>query len=204
VGYRRCVRQDNCQSVKKELNCLTSNNIITLYHGTTHDFTEIDVRKGKPFKDFGQGFYATQSRESAVNMALRNRDIDLRRLNRRGLVREVTPWVYTFELDNSKLESLNVKRFNETDKEWVRFVILNRTNETPQHEYDVVIGATANDVTSRTAQLYMAGEYGDIDSDEAIKFFLRRIQPERLPRQFFFGTQRAANLLVLKERCVLQ
>jgi hypothetical protein len=24
---------------------------------TTHDFTEIDVQKGKPFKDFGQGFY---------------------------------------------------------------------------------------------------------------------------------------------------
>jgi hypothetical protein len=28
-------------------------NIITLYHGTTHDFTEIDVTRGKPFKDFG-------------------------------------------------------------------------------------------------------------------------------------------------------
>ena len=58
---------------------------IVLYHGTTYDFTEIDVRRGKPFKDFGQGFYATQNRESAVNMALRNRDIEVRRLKRRGI-----------------------------------------------------------------------------------------------------------------------
>jgi hypothetical protein len=183
---------------------LTADNIVTLYHGTTHDFTEIDVSHGKPFKDFGQGFYTTQSRESAVNMALRNCDIELRRLNRRGIARKVTPWLYTFELDNRKLESFNVKRFDGADKEWVRFVVLNRTSENSQHDYDVVIGATANDVTSRAAQLYMAGEYGDVDSDEAIEFFLRRIQSERLPRQFFFGTRRAADLLVFKERCVVQ
>ncbi|MDR1922058.1 MAG: DUF3990 domain-containing protein [Candidatus Adiutrix sp.] len=183
---------------------MAANNIITLYHGTTHDFTEIDVSRGKPFKDFGQGFYATQSRESAVNMALRNRNIELRRLKRRGISREVTPWLFTFELDESKLEALNVKRFDGADKEWVRFIVLNRTNEMPQHEYDVVIGATANDVASRTAQLYMAGEYGDVDSDEAVEFFLRRMQPERLPRQFFFRTRRAANLLVSKGRRVVK
>jgi hypothetical protein len=129
----------NSVPVRTELKHLTTNSVITLYHGTTHDFTEINVSRGKPFKDFG-----------------------------------------------------------------VRFVVLNRTNETPQHDYDVVIGATANDVTSRTAQLYMAGEYGDVDSDEAVEFFLRRIQPERLPVQFLFGTQRAANLLVLKGKQALQ
>ncbi|MCL1819714.1 MAG: DUF3990 domain-containing protein [Oscillospiraceae bacterium] len=26
---------------------------IILYHGTTYDFTDVDVRRGKPFKDFG-------------------------------------------------------------------------------------------------------------------------------------------------------
>jgi hypothetical protein len=181
-----------------------NNSLLVLYHGTTHDFTEIDVSRGKPFKDFGQGFYTTQNRESAVNMALRNRDIELRRLKRRGINREVTPRLYTYELDESKLESLNVKRFDGTDKEWVRFVVLNRTNETPRHNFDVVIGATANDATARTSQLYLAGEYGDVDSDEAIDFFLSRIQAERLPRQFYFGTQRAANLLSLTGRCVIQ
>ncbi|GHU41785.1 hypothetical protein FACS1894111_04630 [Clostridia bacterium] len=175
-----------------------------LYHGTTHDFTTIDVTRGKPFKDFGKGFYATEVYEHARNLALRNRDIELRRLARRSISRKVIPWLYTFELDEIKLNNLNVKRFDDANKEWVQFIVLNRTNETPQHDYDVVIGATANDVTSRTAQLYMAGEFGEIDSDEAINFFLRRIHPEHLPCQFFFGTQRAANLLVFKERSVLQ
>jgi len=182
---------------------LLDNNIITLYHGTTHDFAEIEVERGKPFKDFGAGFYATQSHDHAVNMALRNRVLELRRLKRRGITREVTPWLYTFEFDENELKPLNVKRFDNADKDWVRFIVLNRTNETPQHSYDVVIGATANDVTSRTAQLYMAGEYGEVGSDKAIDFFLSRIQPERLPHQFFFGSQRAADLLVFKGRRVI-
>jgi hypothetical protein len=160
--------------------------------------------RGKPFKDFGRGFYATEVYGHARNLALRNRDIELRRLKRRGITCEVTPWLYTFEFDESKLESLNVKRFDSANKDWVQFIVLNRTNEAPQHGYDVVIGATANDVTSRTAQLYMAGEYGDVGSDEAIEFFLSRIQPEHLPHQFFFGTERAANLLTLIGRCEVQ
>jgi hypothetical protein len=181
-----------------------SENMITLYHGSSYDFAVIDVTRGKPFKDFGQGFYATQNRESAVNMALCNRDIELRRLKRRGITRDVTPWLYVFELDESRLESFNVKRFDAADKDWVRFVVLNRTNEMSQHSYDIVIGAMADDVTSRTAQLYMAGEYGDVDSEEAIDFFLRRIHPERLPRQFYFGSRRAADLLVPKGRWMIQ
>jgi hypothetical protein len=135
------------------LNDLVTSNIIALYHGTTHDFNEIDLSRGKPFKDFGQGFYATQSYGSAVNMALRNCDIELRRAKRRGISYEGMPWLYKFELDESKLEALNVKRFDAPDKEWVRFIVLNRTNEMPKHKFDVVIGPTANDVTSRTAQL---------------------------------------------------
>ena len=124
-----------------------SDTLLTLYHGTTYDFTEIDVRRGKPFKDFGQGFYTTQSRESATCMALRNRDIELRRLKRRGIDGKVTPWLYIYKLGESKLKSLDVKQFESADKEWVRFIVQNRTNETPQHNFDIVIGPTANDAT---------------------------------------------------------
>jgi len=177
---------------------------IILYHGTIYDFATIDVRKGKPFKDFGQGFYATQSHESAINMSLRNRDIELRRLNRRGDMREVISWLYSYELDESKLSSLNVKIFERADKDWVRFVVLNRTNEQRQHLYDVVIGPTANDATMRTSQLYMAGEFGDVDSNEAIEFFLSRIRVDLLPKQFYFGTQRAADSLTFIGRRLIQ
>ena len=55
--------------------------IITLYHGTVYDFDEINLSRGKPFKDFGRGFYTTQIREHAVSMAVRNREILLPRLH---------------------------------------------------------------------------------------------------------------------------
>ncbi len=32
-----------------------------LYHGTNLDFAEIDLKKSKPNKDFGQGFYLSPS-----------------------------------------------------------------------------------------------------------------------------------------------
>ena len=40
-----------------------------LYHGTNADFGEIDLRKSKPNKDFGQGFYL--SREYANPQKIR-------------------------------------------------------------------------------------------------------------------------------------
>ena len=178
--------------------------IITLYHGTTHDFSEIDVRRGKPFKDFGQGFYATQSRESAVNMALRNRDIELRRLKRRGVAREVTPWLYTLELDKSKLDTLNMKRFGGADREWVLFVTDNRTHNPHAHTYDIVIGPTANDQTNPTIQTYLNEGYGEVGSDRAIEILIEFLEPFNLPYQYFFGSNRAVNLLTLTGRCAVE
>ena len=177
---------------------------IILYHGTTYDFTAIDVGRGKPFKDFGQGFYATQSHESAINMAIRNRDIELRRLKRRGITREITTWLYTYELDESKLESLNVKRFGRADKEWVLFVTNNRTHNPHRHSYDIVIGPTANDQTNPTIQTYLNEGYGEVGSDRAIEILIEFLEPYNFPRQFFFGTQRATDLLAFKERCVVK
>jgi hypothetical protein len=118
--------------------------------------------------------------------------------------KEPTPWVYIYELNTNLLLSLKVKQFATADKEWVRFVVLNRTHELPQHDYDVVIGPTANDKTLATAQAYLAGDYGTIDSDEAIELFLKRIEPYSLPQQIFFGTRRAAELLRFMRRSVVK
>ena len=40
-----------------------------LYHGTNQDFSEIDLRKSKPNKDFGQGFYLSREYAQAMGMA---------------------------------------------------------------------------------------------------------------------------------------
>ena len=42
-----------------------------LYHGTNTDFSEIDLAKSFPLKDFGKGFYLTTIREQAERMAKR-------------------------------------------------------------------------------------------------------------------------------------
>ena len=40
-----------------------------LYHGTNLDFADIDLRKSKPNKDFGQGFYLSREYTQAMDMA---------------------------------------------------------------------------------------------------------------------------------------
>ena len=42
-----------------------------VYHGTTSLFDQIDVSKGKPYKDFGKGFYVTKSKPHVAKLALR-------------------------------------------------------------------------------------------------------------------------------------
>ena len=40
-----------------------------LYHGTNVDFSEVDLKKSKPNKDFGQGFYLSREYAQAMDMA---------------------------------------------------------------------------------------------------------------------------------------
>ena len=47
---------------------------MTLYHGTNTDFSEIDLAKSFPLKDFGQGFYLATIREQAERMAKRKHE----------------------------------------------------------------------------------------------------------------------------------
>ena len=113
---------------------------------------------------------------------------------------KLSAWMYTYEFDLNALEGLKVKEFETADAEWVKFIVLNRTSEKHQHDYDVVIGPTANDQTLVTVQAYLAGLYGNLDDDKAVQAFIERIEPQKLPAQIYFGTQKAAELLVFKER----
>ena len=50
-----------------------------LFHGTTADFTEISLQKGKGYKDFGKGFYATAVKSHAERRKSGRKIPDLRR-----------------------------------------------------------------------------------------------------------------------------
>ena len=39
-----------------------------LYHGTNTEFEQIDLKKSKPNKDFGQGFYLSADYAQAMSM----------------------------------------------------------------------------------------------------------------------------------------
>jgi len=50
-----------------------------LYHGTNFDFDKIDLSRSNPFKDFGKGFYLTDIRSQAEELA---NELQYKRLNR--------------------------------------------------------------------------------------------------------------------------
>lgn len=110
-----------------------------LYHGTNIDITEIDLLKSKPNKDFGRGFYLTESLSQAQDMAQTKTE----------QLRCGAPLVMTYELDEQCLVdgSLSVKRFAGYSEEWAQFILANRNNPTSEcvHTYDVVIGPIADD-----------------------------------------------------------
>jgi hypothetical protein len=174
-----------------------------LYHGTTHGFKEIDVRKGKPFKDFGQGFYLSEIYEHARNLALRNHRIEELRLRAVGNDAKLPVYIYKYEFDPSQLGKLNVKCFDTADREWLKFIIANRMNRTRQHNYDIVIGPTANDDTRTSIRTVMNAANGAILSDSALDLLIEMLEPNVLPQQYFFGTNKAAALLKLMRRCEL-
>jgi hypothetical protein len=180
--------------------------IIMLYHGTIYDFDRIDVTKGKWNKDFGRGFYTSRDVRHAERLAIRNKYIEEERFALRGVKKNIMSWLYTYELNLDNLAALNVREFAAADRDWMRFVVLNRESKSKkqEHEYDIVIGPTANDNTRAAIQTIMPLTKGQVMTDKAIDALIALIEPDNLPNQFFFGTQRAADLIRLTERGIIR
>lgn len=111
-----------------------------LYHGSNTLVTSIDLSLGKCGKDFGKGFYLSDSYEQALKMA----QVTTFR-NGSGI-----PIVSEFSFNESilnKASELNIKQFNSYSKEWAEFILLNRRNNSSHqaHDFDIVIGPIADD-----------------------------------------------------------
>lgn len=152
-----------------------------LYHGTNSDFSKIDLRKSKPNKDFGQGFYLSREYSQAMELA----KIKVEQLE------SGSPIVMTFEVDEVQMEKLKVLHFDDYTEEWANFIILNRNNPSPQpvHDYDIVIGPIANDRVGVQLWKY---ETQAIDFPTLIHN-LRNMKG--ITFQYFFGTECAINIL---------
>lgn len=154
-----------------------------LYHGTNMDFSNIDLKKSKPNKDFGQGFYLSDNIRQAQALAQARVD----------LVGGV-PTVMTFEFDAKLITSgeLKVMTFDDYTEQWAKFILANRNNKTgrPVHDYDIVIGPIANDRVG--LQLWKFNNH-DIDMTTLIK---RLKYMKGITIQYYFGTQRAIDNLI--------
>lgn len=155
-----------------------------LYHGSNIAVEHPEIVKGKPFKDFGQGFYLSDTIEQAMEMAQRI-------VERVGASQ--TPVVSTFEFDDSAMTdgSLKVKSFKTYTEEWAEFVLRNRDRKTPQpyHDYDIVYGPIADDGVVRQMRRF---EMGDI----TLKELMQELQyPPKITFQYFFGSERALEKL---------
>ena len=170
-------------------------NPVVLYHGSIFLFDRIDTSMGKPFKDFGRGFYTTQNMSHAVNLALRNRRIEEMRLRQHNRDTAVTAYLYKYEVNPAEAIGLSVKEFATADKDWILFVLDNRRSNNRTHTYDIVIGPTANDDTRLSFRVYFSGGYGKPTSEKAINTLIENIEPDNLPRQIYFGSDKGASLL---------
>lgn len=152
-----------------------------LYHGSNVEFGDIDLKRSKPNKDFGRGFYLSDNYEQALDMA-RIKVVQLE---------AGRPVVMTYEVDDRYLDDLQILRYDSYSEEWAKFILLNRNNpsDTPAHDYDVVIGPIADDKVGLQLWRY---ETNLID----LSMLVRNLKYMKgITIQYYFGTERAIKYL---------
>lgn len=99
--------------------------IMTVYHGSYQPIIQPEIRVGRNTKDFGTGFYCTIIKEQAQRWAKR---YDTKYIS-----------VYEVRLNSE----LRIKEFKDMTDEWLEFIVDCRSGKA--HDYDIVIGAMADD-----------------------------------------------------------
>ena len=155
-----------------------------LYHGSNVEVCVPDLKKSKPYKDFGQGFYLSADKGQAMRMA---EQMTLQLLYGEAIVSE-------FEFDETQMQSneLKVKIFTDYSVEWATFILKNRDihEQHPTHDYDIVYGPIADDGVTFQLRRYQSGA---ISIEELVK----ELQYARgITFQYYFGTESALSKLI--------
>lgn len=151
---------------------------MVLYHGSNMVVEKPKLIKQNRYLDFGYGFYTTTNKTQAENFARKV-------VVRRGGI----PIVNVYEIDdNIGSNILKIKRFNSPDEEWLDFVSLHRNGIYSGEQYDLIIGAVANDDVYRTLQVYSSKL---LTKEQA----LENLKIKKLFDQYVFSTNIAISLL---------
>lgn len=159
-----------------------------LYHGTNLDFDEIDLSLCAPYKDFGSGFYTTTLFDQATAMAVR-----------KSRLFGGIPCVISYEAPDNLLEldTVKIKSFPSTSKEWAVFIINNRNRDytdihssdcNSDNKYDIVYGPVANDTLTTLIRQYQRGYINSA-------ILLQEMEYAAPNNQYSFHSQKAIVLL---------
>ena len=110
---------------------------MTVFHGGYEPVEKPEIRKGRNTKDFGDGFYCMIIKEQAQRWARR---YDSKIVS-----------IYNVRINTT----LKIKDFKEMTDEWLDFIIDCRAGRS--HDYDIVIGAMADDQIYNFISDYMDG-----------------------------------------------
>lgn len=153
-----------------------------LYHGTNVDFTVIDLNKSQRGKDFGCGFYLSESERQAEEMS----NFKVQLFGGQSIVQS-----YEFDDGHLKDGTLRFLCFDGYTKDWATFILANRQNKSADniHGYDVVYGPIANDKVG--AQIRNL-----IEQNINMDTFLERLKYMKgITFQYFFGSEKAIQML---------
>lgn len=168
-----------------------------LYHGSYCEVKNPDLNKCAKYKDFGQGFYLTTSKEQAEKFA----KISVRKAINNGTVSPDRKYGIVSVFQIRFVEKLLIKIYPTADADWLHCVIGHRRRKffsdvtKELKDFDIVAGKIANDNTNATITTYMAGAFGEIGTKSAEDICIGLLLPERLQDQFCFRTDEALNCL---------
>ena len=160
-----------------------------LYHGSNTNIINIQLSICRPYKDFGRGFYLTDIKEQAQNMAKRV-------VKLYGGV----PFVNVYGFDETFLDDseLNIKRFERfPTEEWAELIMNNRNRQfndpsnilcNHDNKYNIVIGPVANDDISALFRQFTDGLISK-------QILVQNLTYRELTSQYSFHTEKAIRLL---------
>jgi len=144
-----------------------------LYHGSNMIVDKPQLIEQNRYLDFGYGFYTTTNKAQAENFAQKV-------VCRRG----GKPVINIYEIDDNTNINLNIRRFFSPNEEWLDFVSSHRNGTYEGEQYDLIIGAVANDDVYRTLQVYSSGLLTKEQAIEALKI-------KKLFDQYVFATDKS-------------
>jgi len=156
-----------------------------LYHGTNIRFEAPKIIIPNRALDFGAGFYTTSDKKQAGDWA----NVVVKRANTGNALLNI------YELKEDYRQKLNVRKFETANKEWLDFVCEHRLETYKGDNYDLIIGAVANDKTMPVLQGYMNAKNKDLYAPVA----LSEIQADKLTDQYVFKNDLALSFLYLQE-----